>query len=167
MNRLRQVLPMVGILLVLGYTAWFVYDKEQILSDGDLVLFALAPVDPRSLLQGDFMRLRYEIGDGLEREELPTRGFLVYRLDPQGVARFARIQLNPTPLGAGEGIIQFRRRRAGAIRNGTISLGAESYFFEEGSAEKYGRASYGGMRINQDGQAVLVGLWDADLRRIR
>ena len=33
--------------------------KERILRDGTIVLLRLAPVDPRSLLQGDYMALRY------------------------------------------------------------------------------------------------------------
>ncbi|PPK85782.1 putative membrane-anchored protein [Neolewinella xylanilytica] len=167
MTSLRRGTLIFGILAVLGYTAWFVYDKERILAEGELVLFELAPVDPRSLLQGDYMRLAYEIDAGLSRETLPPGGYLVYTLDDTGVARFRRIQSKLTPLREAEGLIQFRRRRAGSIRNGTIRLGAESYFFEEGSGDRFARAQYGGMRIDGRGRAVLVGLWDEDRQLIR
>ncbi|MFX7329222.1 GDYXXLXY domain-containing protein, partial [Acinetobacter baumannii] len=33
--------------------------KEMLLKEGQLVLLPLAPVDPRSLMQGDYMALRY------------------------------------------------------------------------------------------------------------
>ena len=164
---IQRWLPLFGLVMVLGYTAWFVAEKEQILAEGQLVLFELAPVDPRSLLQGDVMRLRYAIGDHLEREELPAWGYLVFRRDPDGVATFQRIQSEPSPLKAEEGVIQFRRRRAGGIRNGTVKLGMESYFFEEGAGEKFAAARYGGMRIDGKGRAVLIGLYDEQREPIR
>ena len=167
MRRSQHLLLLFGLVAVLAYTVWFALDKERILAEGELVLFALAPVDPRSLLQGDYMRLSYEIGDRFDREELPPRGYLVFTTDDRGIATFRRLQTQPEPLDADERIIQFRRRRAGSIRNGEIRLGAESFFFEEGTGEKFSAAAYGGMRIDGRGNAVLVGLWDAEARPIR
>ena len=167
MKGFRHALLLTGLVAVLVYTVWFALDKERILAEGDLVLFALAPVDPRSLLQGDYMRLSYEIGDRFDREELPPRGYLVFTTDAKGIAAFRRLQLQPQPLQPDEHLIQFRRRRAGSIRNGEIRLGAESYFFEEGTGAKFSEAAYGGMRIDRNGKAVLVGLWDAEAKPIR
>ena len=167
MRGYQHALLITGVVAVLGYTVWFALDKERILAEGELVLFALAPVDPRSLLQGDYMRLSYEIGDRFDREELPPRGYLVFTRDDRGIATFRRLQVKPEPLDADERIIQFRRRRAGSIRNGEIRLGAESYFFEEGTGAKFSDAAYGGMRIDRQGNAVLVGLWDDEAKPIR
>ncbi|WP_116125034.1 GDYXXLXY domain-containing protein [Lewinella sp. IMCC34183] len=167
MKTRNRLILLLATLAVLAYAVWFAYDKERILREGELTLFELAPVDPRSLLQGDYMALRYTIGRDLSREELPPRGYLVFTRDLQGVAEFQRIQTGRDPLGPGEGLIRFVRRRAGAVRNGTLRLGPESYFFEEGQGERYGRARYGGLRIDAAGQAVLVGLWDGDAQPIR
>ena len=35
--------------------------KERIKTNGERIFLALAPVDPRSLMQGDYMALRFEI----------------------------------------------------------------------------------------------------------
>ena len=59
MKKQSRILIITNLLLLLGYLNWSIYQKEQTLRDGQLVLFELAPVDPRSLMQGDYMSLRY------------------------------------------------------------------------------------------------------------
>ena len=61
MKKYSRILIIANLLLLLGYFNWSVFKKEQTLKDGQLVLLHLAPVDPRSLMQGDYMRLNYEI----------------------------------------------------------------------------------------------------------
>ena len=51
----------LGLFWVLGATAWVVWSNERILSGGQTVLLELAPVDPRSLMQGDYMALNYAL----------------------------------------------------------------------------------------------------------
>jgi uncharacterized membrane-anchored protein len=47
---------------------------------------------------------------------------------------------------------------------GRVWLGTNAYFFAEGTAERYTRAQYGEFRLSPaTGEAVLVGLRDADL----
>ena len=57
MKKQSRILIITNLLLLLGYLNWSIYQKEQTLRDGQLVLFELAPVDPRSLMQGDYMYL--------------------------------------------------------------------------------------------------------------
>ncbi|KIG15596.1 putative membrane protein [Enhygromyxa salina] len=56
------VLCVVSAGLVIGASL----QKERVLSTGQTVLLPLAPVDPRSLMQGDYMILRYELEDELD-----------------------------------------------------------------------------------------------------
>src|SRR3546814_15533292 len=48
-----------GLLLVLGAVNLQVLQKQRVLDDGRTVLLALRPVDPRPLIQGDYMVQRY------------------------------------------------------------------------------------------------------------
>ncbi len=48
----------LNLLLVLVAFNYSVYTKEKTLEAGTLVLLELAPVDPRSLMQGDYMVLK-------------------------------------------------------------------------------------------------------------
>ena len=165
-NHARWIIT-AGFLLVLAYAAWYVTGKERILREGELILLDLVPVDPRSLLQGDYMQLRYAIGADIERDSLEGRGYLVYRRGPDSVATFVRLQATVKPLGDHEGVLLFRRRRAGAIRPNSMRVGPESYFFQEGRAGVFAGARYGGLRVDERGEVVLVGLYDGNRRLIR
>ena len=45
-------------------------------------------------------------------------------------------------------------------RFGGIKLGAESFFFEEGQAQRFASAEYGVLHVDEAGNSVLVGLAD-------
>ncbi|MCI0507948.1 MAG: GDYXXLXY domain-containing protein, partial [Gammaproteobacteria bacterium] len=51
-----------GVLAVVLLLAnYFIISKEQVLANGKVMLLDLAPRDPRSILQGDYMVLRYRM----------------------------------------------------------------------------------------------------------
>jgi uncharacterized membrane-anchored protein len=146
---------------LLGVCNGLIWRKENVLARGTPVLLKLAPVDPRSLMQGDYMQLRYEIAtSSLAGSPLPARGKLVLRRDANAVATFVRVGAEPPP-GPGELLLKFHRNGAGQAM-----LGAESFFFEEGQAEHFTGAKYGELMVAPDGGSVLVGLRDAELRRL-
>ena len=143
-------LLIVAIVLVLGAVNWSIFAKERIKTNGERIFLALAPVDPRSLMQGDYMALRFEIADHIDAKASGSAPLLV---DARGVAT-----LNPNP-GADDLRIRYR------VRNGQVWLGTNAYFFEEGTADRYEGARFGEFRIDRDsGEAVLVGLADEDLK---
>jgi len=146
-----------GLALVVVALTSLVVRKEAVLTHGKTVLLELAPVDPRSLMQGDYMVLDYAISRELQRQ-LPdsTNGRLVLRLDELGVGRFVRTHDAGTPLQPEEFLLRYR------VRNGRVRLGAEAFFFQEGHANRYERAKYGELRVQEDGNSVLVGLRDAE-----
>lgn len=51
--------------------------------------------------------------------------------------------------------------------NGTSISGAESFFFQEEHAEKYEKAKYGGVKIDINGNSLLIGLYDEHLNHIK
>ena len=53
----RRLLVLGGLLLVLAVANAIIVDKQRILGASQLVLLELRPVDPRALLQGDYMQL--------------------------------------------------------------------------------------------------------------
>jgi uncharacterized membrane-anchored protein len=147
----RPVL-VAAALLVLGAVNWSIFAKEQIKANGERIFLALAPVDPRSIMQGDYMALRFDIADRMAAVASGTAPLLV---ETNGVAT-----LNPDPSASG---LRIRYR----VRNGRVWLGTNAYFFEEGSAERYNGARYGEFRIDrQSGEAVLVGLADEHLKKM-
>jgi uncharacterized membrane-anchored protein len=145
-----------GLALVVVALLVLVIRKERVLAHGTPVLLELAPVDPRSLMQGDYMVLDYAVSRELARSEAPRQGLLVLRLDENGVGRFLREQTPGTPLAPDELLLRYKER------DGRIRLGAESFFFQEGHADLYAGAKYGELRVAEDGSSVLVGLRDAE-----
>lgn len=161
----RRDLLRAGLLaaLCLAIVAGLVAHKERLLATGRPVYLALAPQDPRSLIQGDYMVLRYALAeDILARDPAPGRGTAVVALDPRGVARLARLDQGAA-LAAGEQRLRFEHVPGGSP---PLRIGAESFFFEEGTAERYAGARYGKLVVDAAGRSVLVGLHDQELRQL-
>lgn len=153
----------VNLILLLGYFNWSVYHKEQTLNNGQLILLQLAPVDPRSLMQGDYMRLNYKevSSDLIDRQTAAPRGYAILQTDSNQVGRLIRLQSALTPLNSNEIAIKYK------TVNYRIFLGAESFFFQEGQDTLYQQAVYGGLKVDHEGQSLLVGLYDEDFRQIQ
>ena len=150
----------VAILVMVNYT---IYCKEQLLTNGRTVLLQLAPVDPRSLMQGDYMALRFKVandafGRGTIRDGLRD-GRIVLTLDALGVGSFARID-DGSPLGTDEVRMRYR------IRGEQIRFATNAFFFQEGDAHRYADACYGEFRVGENGEAILTGLRGKDRTRL-
>jgi uncharacterized membrane-anchored protein len=156
----RSIVIFGGLALVFVAITALVIQKEAVLANGQQVLLQLAPVDPRSLIQGDYMVLDYAISQSWrEGRENPTRdGNVVLRLNKDNVGEFVRYEIPGTELGPGEVRMRFR------VRNYRMRLGAESFFFQEGHADRYAKARYGELRVMGNGTSVLVGLRDENLQ---
>lgn len=156
---MRKAVVIGSGLLLLALVNVGIWHKERLRETGSEVLLELAPVDPRSLMQGDYMVLRYRIAGQVPAPQLEgTRdGYLILGLDTHRVARLARISERPDP-APGEVALRFR------VRQGRIRLAGEAFFFEEGAGRRYGEARYGAFRVGSDGEALLTGLHDKDYR---
>lgn len=167
MKKYKWMLILGNLLLLLAYFNWSVFRKEQTLSKGELVLFRLAPVDPRSLMQGDYMALNYEVTNANDQYSidslcvLPSQGYAVIACDSNQVAHIVRFQPTTGGLKSGEKLIKYHKEHYGLLK-----LGAESFFFEEGQGKVYEKAVYGGLRIDEEGNSILVGLYDEYFRLI-
>ena len=164
MKKYSRILIIANLILLLGYFNWSVFKKEQTLKDGQLVLLHLAPVDPRSLIQGDYMRLNYEATSSspvLIDEQTATRGYAILKTDSNQIGQLIRLQNTLTPLNDNEVVIKYK------IVDNRIFLGAESFFFEEGQDTLYQNAKYGGLKVDDKGQSLLVGLYDENLQQIQ
>ncbi|NJC24850.1 GDYXXLXY domain-containing protein [Neolewinella antarctica] len=160
MKPLTKLLIVGNLLAMLIYVAYSVQKSERLLDEGKLVLLRLAPADPRSLLQGDYMRLDYAITREVDRATDPKRGFLIVSVDGDGLGRLERVQQHNVPLAAREFPIRYLKK------DWSVDIGADSYFFQEGRAEDYGAARYGGLVLDKAGNSLLQGLYSEDFVRI-
>jgi len=162
MKKIKWYLIAVNLVGLLVFFNFGILSKENILTEGDLVLLELAPVDPRSLMQGDYMRLRYEISERTyDSDSIPKRGYYVLKLNDSGIAKKIRIQEQLNPLNKNELLIKY------TSDNWNLNIGAESFFFQEGEGEKFEAAKYGGLKIDKEGNSILIGLYDENLNLIK
>jgi len=173
-----------GALLILAVANIGIWQKESLIADGRPVFIALEPVDPRSLIQGDYMSLNFLqlqniTGDIYDFDKLnPT--YLVMRRDPRGLATPLRAYqsgvsnhenavITDTPvqrparqsvehLAADEFLIELTPRK------GRWALVTDAWYFAEGEAGRWETAKYGDFRVLPNGKALLVGLADANFR---
>ncbi len=162
---------LAGLLMLVLVNASIV-KKETLLKEGRVVYLELAPVDPRSLMQGDYMALRFQVGneirtqlrkrDAADNTETPDEtedGVIVAGLDEQRVGRFLRFD-DQQPLAENEQRMRFR------VRNGRVKFATNAFFFQEGTADTYSQARYGEFRVAKNGDLLLTGLRDKDLNKL-
>ncbi|MDX7877231.1 GDYXXLXY domain-containing protein [Aeromonas veronii] len=154
----RQLALLPSCLALLAGINATVWRYEHAMSSGEVVLLRLAPVDPRSLMQGDYMRLNYEIARELTSRDAQTTqnkgsDTLVIRLDAHQVASLVA-DGKPDRLASDERLLQVHQSER------QWQIGPDAYFFEEGTAEQYEAARYGEFRLQADGKTLLVGLRD-------
>ena len=157
---MKRQLIWAGLALALSVAGWNIWSNERILADGRVALLELAPVDPRSLMQGDYMALNYALANELRggSDERRVDGYAIVRLDERGIAKLARQQPAAQPLAAGEIAIRYR------VRDGQARIATNAFFFQEGRAQEFSAARYGEFRIGENGEPRLTALLDADFR---
>ncbi len=161
MKNWRLILIAVGLILVIVGFSYSVLKKEQLLEEGEQVFLRLAPVDPRSLMQGDYMTLNYDMPQNLmEAIHEQVEGNLVFIKGEDNVAEFVRIFDENELLASNEKRLHFRSKRW------RVDLGAGSFFFQEGKAKQFSTAKFGEVRVGDDGHSVLVGLRDENLKSL-
>jgi uncharacterized membrane-anchored protein len=159
----KAIVLIAGLLILAGVTA-AISSKEQLLVSGRVVFLELAPVDPRSLMQGDYMALRFKaandaFGTRMDQRSLPGDGRIVLSMDENGVAKFKRLD-NGSPLAADEVAMQYR------IRDNKPRFATNAFFFQEGQAQDYAKARYGQFRVAASGECILTNLRDENLAQL-
>ena len=165
------VIALLGLALVLVVMTMNIAKYEAHLATGDTVLLALAPVDPRGFMQGDYMTLSYalerDVFAALNRDPgsypINEEGYVIVALDKHNVGQFVRLAANNQPdnLATDEMAIYYR------IRNGTMQLATNAFFFQEGHGEAFEAAQYGLFRVNDKGEPLLTEMVDSNFQIIK
>jgi uncharacterized membrane-anchored protein len=170
--RWRTLAILGGLALVLVVANGGIWQREKLLASGKVVILELAPVDPRSLMQGDYMALnfaagrevtRLRLGGGERKEEESVMGYepdgyVMLAPDARGVAQPVRIQSEVHPHAESEVPLRYR------VRDNGVRIVTNAYFFPEGQAERYQVARYGELRVGENGEALLVRMLGPDLQ---
>jgi len=161
-----------SLLVILVLVNWSIAGKEKHLAEGKEVYLKLAPVDPRSLMQGDYMALRFRLSDEVYKILPKTKdrrrwrhdvaasdGFVVASLDERNVGTFKDIYKDQS-ISDNEVLLRYR------VRHGTVKFATNAYFFQEGHGRYYQPAEYGQFRVDGKGELLLVAMYDKDLKKL-
>jgi uncharacterized membrane-anchored protein/uncharacterized membrane protein len=154
-----------GALAIAGLAGWSIWDKERILRDGRMVMLRIAPVDPRSLLQGDYMTLSFDLpqrrASPADRQPGGPQPVAIGTVGPDNVAKIDEIALKRPAITQSQIVIALD------VKNSNYVVGSDAWFFKEGDSKKWEGARYGIFRVTSDGTALLAGLADEKLQPIR
>ena len=168
---MRKLLVMAFGLVILGLVNYSIFSREQLITDGKTVLLELAPVDPRSLMQGDYMALRFAVTANARKalrgsqqstsvnDEKAGDGHVILLLDDKGIGRFSRID-DQSALRASEVRMLYRKR------GNKMKFATNAFFFQEGKAKLYEAAKYGEFKVAENGDSILVSMRDGALQLI-
>ncbi|MCK1736119.1 GDYXXLXY domain-containing protein [Bradyrhizobium sp. 138] len=149
----RAVLFGVAVLVQCVLLVLMVADRMQILREGREVTLQTQPVDPRDLLRGDYVVLRYDISEvpagALAGKPADARNpFVFVKLAPNADGLYTAVSVHaaPVPVTAPELLIRGRVSYScgSNVRTFcdklTIKYGLESYFVPEGEGGKLEQA---------------------------
>jgi uncharacterized membrane-anchored protein len=143
---MRKTFIVVAVLLqilVLGYMAG---EREHILRNGKIIYLRTAPIDPRDLFRGDYVRLNYEISR-IRAHDLPrgdatrvAKGAKVYvnlSENSNGLYELGHVSIHEPNTGiylAGRSAYDYRRHKIGHPL--WLHYGIEAYFVQQGKGRQ-------------------------------
>lgn len=173
-NSVKKILLIVNIIILFVITGFSAIKEESYKKLDSYFYLELTPVDPRSLLQGDYMTLNYDITDRAEeaiynrmynnKDENSKfldmrRGYIVIRLNENRVAEFVKITKEKTDK---KGLFFIAFKRDGF----NVNINANSYLFQEGTGDKYQNACYSKV-VLVGNNLRLIDLRDKDFKEIK
>ncbi|RZG86179.1 GDYXXLXY protein [Acinetobacter sp. WCHAc060033] len=173
---MKKNIPIVLAVLSVVFFIGLILKNEQHLRHSDSIFIRLAPVDPRSLIQGDYMVLNYDLSfAGLPVQnsqiDIPTSVTVIQNkpklmayvvLDDQ--RRVVKTGFDPRLLDM---YPKFSHRIV--LKNPDNRLNAlypasNSFLFAEGLAECYQAAQYAEFKVDEKGNPLLASLRGEDLK---
>lgn len=164
---MRSAIALLACVLSLLAVNVGIAQREKLLASGRVVYLELAPVDPRSLMQGDYMALRFRVANdarplldtvdrgaqifGTQGNLASRDGHLVVTLDARSIGQFARLD-NGEPLASNEARLRYR------VRAGELRFATNAFYFQEGFASFYQNAKFGELRVAENGDLLLTSL---------
>ncbi|WP_424411608.1 GDYXXLXY domain-containing protein [Pasteurella sp. PK-2025] len=167
LSKFKLVIATV-VVLGIGFLAnQKIMQYEDVLRNGDPVVLKIAPLDPRSLMQGDYMHLNYAILDeinGLDEEKTGTAHRIYALLKRNEGGEMGLCRLTEQVPSDFSGCVD---KLYLPVNMAYLSprLPSQDYFFAEGKGEYYAQAEYAEYRF-KDGVILLHRLLDKDFNAL-
>ena len=154
---IKKKILILNFILISIFFFFSIYKEESYKKENTIIL-ELAPKDPRSLMQGDYMTLNYQM-----RNEFNTanpsyydssKAFIMIEADDKGVSHYSGISPN-------------------LVKNSikvkdvyTFDIGANSYFIKEGTSSHFDNAKYVKLYLLKSGKVRIYKLLDGNFKEL-
>ena len=185
--KLNTIVLLLTAIISLAYVGTIVVRHERVAASEGTVFLQLAPVDPLSLLQGQYMNVEFmaerqlyeestqniaksgynlavieldERNIGTVREFIPPRPKLSKKQElssTYGTGEFLLFGVRLSPAGGN------RKPQDAESRKYQISIDQQQFMFQENMEDLYRDAKYGYFRVASDGSYQLIDLADENL----
>lgn len=160
---MKKFFPLYLALLAIIFFVGLIARNEEHLKTTQSIFIALKPVDPRSLIQGDYMVLNYELywdhASLQQDKKINNRSNIqaYVNLDEQSrVIKTSLLTPTTTPLQL--------RNPSNAVE--LLYPTTKSFLFAEGLAKCYEQAKYAEFKVNKQGKSILASLRGEDLKNL-
>ena len=182
MNKISHWVLVLTALLAIAYVNLNAWQSQQIKLRGEILFLELAPVDPLSLVQGQYMRLRFGVEkryDSTQQDQQiiqNNRGnvLAIISLDDKRIGTLTGLlapnQWQQQPRGGDVLLLQIDAQLTessgdlDSLHFHSIRIQQNSFLFQENTEDRYAQAKYGMFRVRENGRYVLVDLADEHLR---
>ena len=182
---MQKMLPLVLATLSIILFGLMIARHEWHLAHSDHIYVKLQPVDPRSLIQGDYMALNYDLYFGgkppqatstdvqiaqdrttenLEREYFIDQASILSYVLLDAQHRVIRTSFNPDLLTMYPNSSTKLILKNSENTFDGLYPAARSYLFAEGLEACYRDAQYAALKVKKNGQPLLVGLVGENLQ---
>lgn len=179
MNKQKYIIISANLLVLIIVALIHIFKSEQIISTGQDIYLKLAPKDPRSIMQGDYMTLNMDINNKIRtyiheetnffegdysdwrKEKTKELCLLQYVVISKDSSNVVRLQDNIKPKSENEVIIRLSHEDKYPI------VPIKSFFFEEGSGDKYSDAQYAHVKVDLLGYFKVIALADKNKEDIK
>ena len=185
---MKKAIPLVLAVLSILFFSVLIMRHEWHLSHSDSIYVRLKPVDPRSMIQGDYMALNYhlyfgglppvmELTDARVAEHAASENLQrAYFLNQQSVMSYVQLDAQRRVIRT-----SFKPDVLTAYPNASAKLmlknpkntfeglypAASSFLFAEGLEPCYRDAQFAELKVQENGQPLLVGLVGENLQKLQ
>ncbi len=157
----RWKLIWLVVILMVSFVTYNGVKNEVAIQSGKEIRLALAPVDPRSMLQGDYVTLRYDISTLSEGTELPANKKIKVVLSPTSKGPYeyggyykVEGKWNKPYEPSGDDIVV----NGLTYSDHDVQYGIESFFIPEGTGLEFDDKTMAIIRVGENGNALLIDL---------
>ena len=182
---MKKILPLILAVLSITFFIVMIARHEGHLANSKSIYVKLKPVDPRSIIQGDYMALNYHLYFGslppatvltdarisepdesehLKREYFYNQHSVISYVQLDAQRKVIRTSFNPNLLTAYPNASATLVLKNPENTFEGLYPAARSFLFAEGLESCYRDAQYAELKVQENGQPLLVGLVDENLQ---